>query len=113
MFDITTDDLMAVYDQLKDRYPLVLTNTFALDDGFEEDMPIICGEACGRKFWLYEHGGDFVFSAEIPGKDYHNHWHPEDVETAVEDVTEFMEGNPRDTRRKPWPFSIFSNPEKS
>lgn len=92
MFDITTDDLIAVYERLKDRYPLVLTNTFAVDDGFEEDFPIICGEARNHKLWLYEHGGDFVFSVEIPGQVCHDHWHPEDVEDAVDDVIQFMEG---------------------
>ena len=40
MFDSTVDDVMAVYEQLKDRYDLVLTTTSALDEGFTIDCPI-------------------------------------------------------------------------
>ena len=38
MFDSTVDDVMAVYEQLKDRYDLVLTTTSALDEGFTIDQ---------------------------------------------------------------------------
>ena len=41
MFDSTVDDVMAVYEQLKDRYDLVLTTTSALDEGFTIDCPIV------------------------------------------------------------------------
>ena len=33
-FDITVDDVIKVYEQLKDRYELILTSTSALDEGF-------------------------------------------------------------------------------
>lgn len=33
-YDNTDDDLKAIYEQLKDRYELVLTNTADLDQGF-------------------------------------------------------------------------------
>ena len=36
-------ELQQIYDQLKDRYPLTFTNTFALDDSFTVDLPIIVG----------------------------------------------------------------------
>ena len=36
MFDITVDDVVQVYEQLKDRYDLVLTTTSALDEGFTD-----------------------------------------------------------------------------
>ncbi len=40
MFDITVDDVIEVYEQLKDRYALVLTTTSALDEDFTVDCPI-------------------------------------------------------------------------
>ena len=48
MFGITTDDVLAVFEQLKDRYDLVLTTTSALDEGFTVDCPIIVGKAHGQ-----------------------------------------------------------------
>ena len=49
MPDLTIDDVLAVYAQLKDRYDLTLTNTLALDDGFTIDCPIITGHAHGQE----------------------------------------------------------------
>lgn len=93
MFDyLTTVDLIAVYDRLKDRYPLELTNTFAVDDGFTEDMPIIVGRHHGQVLWLYEYGGDFVLDIMDAAHTRGTHWHPQEVDDAVEDVAEFMEG---------------------
>ena len=37
MFGITVDDVVKVYERLKDRFDLVLTTTSALDDGFTID----------------------------------------------------------------------------
>ena len=56
MFDITVDDVMAVYEQLKDRYDLVFTTTSALDEGFTIDCPIVVGKAHGQIIELYEDG---------------------------------------------------------
>lgn len=47
MFDTTADDILIVYEQLKDKYNLVLTTTFALDEDFSIDCPIIVGKAHG------------------------------------------------------------------
>ena len=45
LYNNTNDDLKEIYEQLKDRYELVLTNTAALDEGFAEDCPILIGKA--------------------------------------------------------------------
>ncbi|MBQ4617985.1 MAG: hypothetical protein IJB27_06395, partial [Clostridia bacterium] len=60
MFGITVDDVIKVFDQLKDRYDLILTTTSALDEGFTIDCPIIVGKAHDQVIELYEDGGDFV-----------------------------------------------------
>ena len=86
------DNLKNIYMQLKDKYNLRLTNTFDLDVGFTEDFPILCGEARNIKFWLYEYADEFVFSVKVPGKRYHDHWHPFTVKDAINDVVNFMEG---------------------
>lgn len=92
MFDLTVDDVLAVYEQLKDRYDVTLTNTLALDDGFTIDCPIVAGQAHGQEIWLYEYDGLFVMDVMDAGRTMGTHWHPNDVENAVRDIVEFMEG---------------------
>lgn len=46
-------DLELIYNQLKDKYDLVLTNTFALNDGYEIDVPVLCGTSVLGSFQLY------------------------------------------------------------
>ena len=60
MFDITVDDVLKVYEQLKDRYDLLLTTTSELDEGFSVDCPIIkpmdklsnCTKTVVTLFWM-------------------------------------------------------------
>ena len=92
MFDISVDDVVEVYEQLKDRYDLVLTTTSALDEGFTVDFPIVVGKAHGQIIELYEDGGDFVMDVMDAEQTKGTHWHPNDVEGAVDDIVEFMEG---------------------
>ena len=92
MFDITVDDVLAVYEQLKDRYALVLTTTSALDEGFTIDCPIIVGKAHGQIIELYEDGGDFILDVMDEKQTKGTHWHPNDVDGAIADIVEFLEG---------------------
>ena len=92
MFGITADDVRAVYDRLKDRYDMVLTTTFALNEGFTVDCPILVGKAHGQIIELYEDGGDFVLDVMDAEQTKGTHWHPNDVENAADDIVEFMEG---------------------
>ena len=87
-------DLTAVYDKLKDQYPLVLTNTFSLENGmaeFGEDFDILCGESEAGRFQLYDNGLYIVFDVDKSDGTY-THWHPSDILEAIEDIREFMEG---------------------
>ena len=92
MFGITVDDVIKVYDQLKDRYDLILTTTSALDEGFTIDCPIIVGKAHDQIIELYEYGGDFVLDVMDAEQTKGTHWHPQDVEGATDYIVEFMEG---------------------
>jgi hypothetical protein len=97
-------DLDIIYVQLKDKYALLLTNTFALDDGYSIDVKVLCGKSKLGRFHLYKECPDdnqFVFSVELanPKKmtshsacDKYTHWHPQSAEQAVKDVIAFMEG---------------------
>lgn len=91
-FDITADDVIKVYEQLKDRYGLVLTSTSELDEGFTTDCPIIVGKAHGQIVELYEYGGEFILDVMDSKQTKGTHWHPNDVEGAADDIAEFMEG---------------------
>ncbi len=92
MFGVTVDDVLEVYEQLKDRYDLVLTTTSALDEGFTVDCPIIVGKAHGQIIELYEDGGIFVMGVMDAEQTKGTHWHPNDVEGTVDDIVKFMEG---------------------
>ena len=94
MFNLTEEDLKAVYEQLKDRCSLVFTNAFSVDDGFEEDCVILVGRREGYILWLYEWGGEFVLDVLDEKMTAGTHWHPEDVEEAVADILDFFEKKP-------------------
>ena len=104
VFPVKKHDLDIIYNQLKDRYDLLLTNTFALNCGYTWDMKVIRGKSVFGTFDLYKEDDDddqFVFSVVytnprkpscylFDGK--YTHWHPQSVEQAIEDVVAFMEG---------------------
>lgn len=92
MFDITVDDLRAVYEQLKDKYSLFWTSTSALNEGFTVDCPIIVGKAHGQIVELYEADGDFVLDVMDEAQTKGTHWHPNDVDSAIDDLVAFMDG---------------------
>ncbi len=86
------DNVIAVYEQLKDKYDVVLTTAFALDEGFTIDCPVIVGKAHGQIIELYDDGTMFVMDVMDAEKTMGTHWHPYDVENAINDIAEFMEG---------------------
>ena len=91
--------LETLYEQLKGKYSLLLTNTFSLNAGFDVDFQVICGESELGKFYLYseycvEDDYGFNFSVDLPNGEY-THWHPQTKEQALSDVIAFMEGTHR------------------
>lgn len=83
------------YEQLKDQFNLLLTNTFSLENGYEdfrEDFEILCGESSAGKFQIYHDGALFVFDVDKADGTY-THWHPYDIGELVEDIRAFMQGN--------------------
>lgn len=103
------NDIELIYDKVKDKYNLTLTNSLALNEGFTSDVPVIYGKAEHRRFWLYAgedvpepHGIQFVFSVEYekPKRIWFRkrmvkcgtHWHPQTIEQAIKDVDDFMLG---------------------
>lgn len=87
-------DLNAVYNRLKNKYPLILTNTFSLENGAEdygEDFLILCGESTVGKFQLYDNGLNIIFDVDKADGTY-LHWHPADFEEVIEDIELFMQG---------------------
>ena len=98
---VTTEDLRAVYEQLKDKYNILWTTSFALDEGYTKDFPVIVGKAHGQIIELYEDGGDFILDVMDAEQTKGTHWHPNDVEGAIGYIVEFMEGK---TDYKLFPF---------
>ena len=84
--------LIKVYNRLKEKYSIKLTNTAALNDGFSIDCLILVAAAHGQILYLYDYDGDFVLDVMNAEKTKGCHWHPFDVESAVNDITAFMEG---------------------
>ena len=92
MFEMTEQHVIDVYNQMKDRYPLLLTNTISLDEGFTIDCPILVGKAHGQIIELYFDGDMFILDVMDDAQTKGTHWHPNDVESAIEDIQEFMDG---------------------
>ena len=103
------NDIELIYDKVKDKDNLILTNSLALNEGFTWNVPIIYGEAEHGRFWLYAdedvpepHGIEFVFSVEYEKQKRiwfrkhmvkcGTHWHPQTIEQAIKDVDDFMLG---------------------
>lgn len=89
---ITDKDVLAVYEQLKDQYDIVLTTTSAADDGFTVDCPILVCQAHGQIMWLYAYEDIFIMDVMDEAKTKGTHWHPYTVEDAVRDMREFLNG---------------------
>ena len=92
MFGMTEQHVIAVYNQMKDSYPLLLTNTMHLDEGFTIDCPILVGKSHGQIMELYSDGDMFILDVMDEAQTKGTHWHPNDVKGAVDDIVEFMEG---------------------
>lgn len=71
---------------------MFLTTTSALGEGFTVDCPIVVGKAHRQIIDLYEDGGIFVMDVMDAGQTKGTHWHPNDIECAVDYIVEFMEG---------------------
>lgn len=90
--DMTEKDLFTVYERLKDRYPMTVTNTLSAHKCFRMDVPILIANAHDRILWLYVDAGEFVFDVMSSDCSMGTHWHPMTTEQALQDVTAFMEG---------------------
>ena len=92
LYNNSEDDLKAICEKLKDRYALVLTNTAALDEGFTVDCPILVGRAHGQIMELYLDCEMFVMDVMDVEQTKGTHWHPNDAESAIKYIAEFMDG---------------------
>lgn len=90
--DMTEKDLFTVYERLKDRYALTMTNTLSAHECFRMDVPILIARAHDRILWLYVDAGEFVSDVMDSACTVGTHWHPMTTDQAVRDVTAFMEG---------------------
>ena len=97
------NDIEIIYNELKDKYPLVLANSLTLNEGFSWNVPVICGKRKNAKFFLYADkntlspsGEEFVFSVvyttpknkELPfNNSYHDH--PQTIKDAVSAINDF------------------------
>lgn len=89
------DDLELIYNIFNGRYNLIFTNTFALNDGYTIDVPVIRGSAADRRFDLYKDEDEFVFSVEFfnkTGQERYSHSHPSDLGDAIDLIEKFMSG---------------------
>ena len=86
-------ELEFIYEKLNGTYNLLFTNTYALNDGYTIDVPVIRGISVDRRFDLYKEDDLFVFSVEFfdkSGEDKYSHSHPYDVNDAIKHIEKFM-----------------------
>ena len=81
-------DPVAVYEQMKDVYAVVVT----MEPAYDYEIPVLRGESSAGKFEVWDNGLDIIFDIYKPDGTY-THWHPSDVSEATEAVREFMNGN--------------------
>ena len=84
------DEILYIYEKLKDKYDLTLTTAFALDEGYTEDFTMLCGEGKCGSFRLYD--CDILTMDVVLKNGEHTHTHCLYGDYAVEDVIAFMEG---------------------
>lgn len=84
-------DLILIYQRLKNRYNLELTNGFSLNAGFRTDCQVLFGQSSQNKFYLYDHGNMAVFDIENQKGTLADHRHPSNTQEAMQMVTDFME----------------------
>ena len=80
-------DPVAVYEQMKDVYAVVVT----MEPAYDYEIPVLRGESSAGKFEVWDNGLDIIFDIYKPDGT-HTHWHPSDVSEATEAVREFMNG---------------------
>ena len=80
------NDLDYIYEKLKDKYNLILTNTKSLDERFTIDTKVITGTTEKGTFMLY----DDIFSIDYSDKTS-THFHTVDLDDAINSIKEFME----------------------
>ena len=86
-------DIELIYNELKDKYDLILTNTLAMSDGYTIDVPLVRGETVDKRFDLYKEDDLFVFSVEFfnkIGEEKYTHGHPYDTQDAIKYIEQFM-----------------------
>ena len=92
MFDITEKDVLSVYNKLKHNYDLLLTRTVLFDECFTINTTIIVGRAHGQIITLYACDDMFVMDVLNEQQTMGTHWHPYDIDSAVDDIVDFMNG---------------------
>lgn len=80
-------DTVAVYEQLKDNYPVTLT----MEPCYDYEVPVLHGETSLGKFELWDTGADIIFEIYKTDGSY-THWHPFNAEEAIEAVISFIQG---------------------
>ena len=103
----TEQDIATIYEQLKDKYDLLLTNTSILDEGFTINCPIIVGKAHEQIIELYVCDGMFVMCVMDDKKTKGTHWHPHEINNAINDIKAFMGG------KSNYRMELFERQEKS
>lgn len=84
-------DLSLIYQQLKGKYHLELTNAFSLNAGFLKDFQVLFGQSSHNKFYLYDDGMIAIFDIENLAGTLADHWHPDNTQEAMQMVVDFME----------------------
>lgn len=88
-------DPVAVYEQLKKDYPV----TLAMEPCWDYEIPVLYGKSSLGQFELWDNGMDIIFGINRPDGTS-THWHPGDVQEAVEAAVLFLQGKFREKTQK-------------
>lgn len=86
-------DIQAIYERLRNRYPLALSSSLSLGFKSKMDFPVLHGQSSLGRFELfYDDVPSFAFYAMGDNRTVFAHFHLQTPSKAEETVIDFMEG---------------------
>lgn len=86
-------DIQAIYERLRDRYPIVLSSSLSLGFNGKVDFPVLYGQSVLGRFELfYDDVPSFAFYAMDDSGGVFAHFHLQTPAEAEKTVLDFMDG---------------------
>lgn len=85
-------DVIKIYENLKNRYPIKLSSSIDLGFKSKVDFPVLHGQSTLGRFELFFDDVSFPFYGMNENKEVFSHFHLQTISEAEETIINFMEG---------------------